>query len=286
MSKTILVTGANGQLGSCLKDIQTLYPEWAFIFTDSTQLNIIKKEQVDRFFKDHSIDWCINCAAYTAVDKAETDKDQACDINVLGAKHLATACANHQVKLIHVSTDFVFDGNHSRPYSEEDQTNPIGVYGNTKQKGEIEVRQALNECIIIRTSWLYSEHGHNFLKTMMKLGAEREELNVVGDQIGTPTYAGDLAKVLLEMVRKDFTAFGIYHFSNEGVASWYDFAQAIFDITGNHTIKVCNIPSESFPTPAKRPSFSVLDKTKIKTQMNIEIPYWRDSLHQAINRIK
>lgn len=286
MKNKVLITGAGGQLGQCIKDLQTSYSDFEFCFTDVQDLDISNEQHVLDFFETNQIGWCINCAAYTAVDKAESDEKRAYGINAIGAKNLALASQVHKAKLIHISTDFVFDGSQSVPYSEDAQTNPLGVYGDSKLQGELEIQDIIKEHFIIRTSWLYSEYGHNFLKTMMRLGQEREELNVVGDQVGTPTYAGDLAVVLLDVIKNNSEQYGMYHFSNEGVASWYDFAKAIFDIQGNDKIKVGNIPSEAYPTPAKRPSFSVLDKAKIKKQMNIEIPYWRDSLYKVINQIK
>lgn len=286
MKNKVLITGASGQLGQCIKDLQASYSDFEFCFTDVQDLDISNEQNVLDFFQTNQISWCVNCAAFTAVDKAESDEKMAYDINAIGAKNLALACQVHKVKLIHISTDFVFDGSQSVPYSEEAQTNPLGVYGDSKLQGELEIQDVLKEHFIIRTSWLYSEYGQNFLKTMLKLGEDREKLNVVGDQVGTPTYAGDLAVVLLEIIKNHSEQYGVYHFSNEGVASWYDFAKAIFDIQGNDKIKVENIPSEAYPTPAKRPSFSVLDKAKIKKQMNIEIPYWRDSLYKVINQIK
>ncbi|MCF1190330.1 dTDP-4-dehydrorhamnose reductase [Mangrovimonas sp. AS39] len=286
MKNKVLITGAAGQLGQCIKDLQSYYIDIEFYFTDVEDLDISNEQNVLDFFQTNQIRWCVNCAAYTAVDKAESDEKMAYDINAIGAKNLALACRVHHAKLIHISTDFVFDGSQSVPYSEEAQTNPLGVYGDSKLQGELEIQAKLKEHFIIRTSWLYSEYGQNFLKTMLKLGEDREALNVVGDQVGTPTYAGDLAIVLLDIIKNNTEQYGIYHFSNEGVASWYDFAKAIFDIQGNDRIKVGNILSEAYPTPAKRPSFSVLDKAKIKKQMNIEIPYWRDSLYKVINQIK
>ncbi|MCF1420914.1 dTDP-4-dehydrorhamnose reductase [Mangrovimonas futianensis] len=286
MKNKVLITGAGGQLGQCIKDLQISYSDFEFCFTDVQDLDISNEQQVLDFFETNQIGWCVNCAAYTAVDKAESDEKMAYGINAIGAKNLALACQVHKAKLIHISTDFVFDGSQSIPYSEEAQTNPLGVYGDSKLQGELEIQDILKEHFIVRTSWLYSEYGHNFLKTMLKLGEDREVLNVVGDQVGTPTYAGDLAIVLLDVIKNNSEQYGMYHFSNEGVASWYDFAKAIFDIQGNDRIKVGNILSEAYPTPAKRPSFSVLDKAKIKKQMNIEIPYWRDSLYKVINQIK
>jgi len=281
--KTILVTGANGQLAKCIKDLESEFSEFKFIYTNSSEFDITKKDQI-AFFNNYKIDWCINCAAYTAVDLAENESDKAKEVNTYGCKNLAQACKDFNINLIHISTDFVFDGNASQAYKETDATNPIGVYGLSKLNGENEIISILENYYIIRASWLYSEYGNNFLKTMLRLAKDRNEINVVADQIGTPTYAKDLAKMLLKIIEKENKNFGIYHYSNEGVASWYDFAKAIFD-KKNSTIKINPISSENYPTPAKRPSFSVLDKSKIKSTFQIEIPYWRDSLKTAMSRI-
>ncbi|WMI68936.1 dTDP-4-dehydrorhamnose reductase [Mangrovimonas sp. YM274] len=282
--KTILVTGGNGQLATCIKDLEQSINGFRFIYVDSGELDITKEADVNAFFSSNDIDWCINCAAYTAVDKAESEKEKAFAVNVLGVKYLAAACKEYNVKMIHVSTDFVFEGDACLAYSESDATNPVGVYGETKLEGEKEIERHLAEHFIFRTSWLYSEHGHNFLKTMLKLSETKSELNIVADQIGTPTYAKDLAAVLLKVVSSNSVAYGLYHYSNEGVASWYDFAHAIFEISENN-IKTFAIKTEAYPTPAERPHFSVLDKTKVKGTFNIEISHWRDSLKEAIKRI-
>ncbi len=283
MTPRILVTGSNGQLGMCIKDLES--KKFNIQYVNSTQLDITNRQQVKNFFKENKIDWCINCAAYTAVDNAESDYDKAYEVNVLGVKNLAESCKEYSIKLIHISTDFVFDGNNNIPYKESDQTKPIGAYGETKLKGEKEVTQIIKEYFIIRTSWLYSEHGSNFLKTMLRLSKDRNKLGVVGDQIGTPTYAKDLAETILYIIENDFSNYGLYHYSNNGVASWYDFAKAIFDISSIE-IQLDNISTKQFPTPAKRPHFSVLDKTKAETSFNTRIPYWRDSLEIAIQNLK
>jgi dTDP-4-dehydrorhamnose reductase len=256
----------------------------AFIFVDYDELDITKEGEVWAFFEMENIDYCINCAAYTAVDKAESEHTLANAINNEGARHLAEACLKYNVVLIHISTDFVFDGNQSRPYSESDITNPLGVYGLGKLHGEQAIISNLRKYFILRTSWLYSEHGHNFLKTMLRLGKERERLSVVCDQIGTPTYAGDLADVILGIINDNTDKYGVYHYSNEGVASWYDFAHAIFDL-GRVDCALTPIKTEAYPTPAKRPAFSVMDKSKIKKNLHIEIPYWRESLIHAIDKM-
>jgi len=281
--KTILVTGANGQLAKCIKDLENKFNQFKFVFANSSELDITQNNQT-AFFNNHKIDWCINCAAYTAVDLAESEHKKVNDINVLGCKYLAQACKDYHINLIHISTDFVFDGEISKAYKENDTTNPLGVYGLSKLNGENEIISIFDNHFIIRTSWLYSEYGNNFFKTMLRLASDRNEINVISDQIGTPTYAKDLANALLTIVKSDNQNYGIYNYSNEGVASWYDFAKAIFEIK-NLSIKTIPIPSLSYPTPAKRPSFSVLDKTKIKNTFQIEIPYWRDSLKKAISKI-
>ncbi|OBQ54928.1 dTDP-4-dehydrorhamnose reductase [Tamlana sp. s12] len=274
----VLVTGSNGQLASCIKDLEDQYKELNFIYTDSTSLDICNLEQLKLFFKDnHILDYCINCAAYTAVDKAETEAEKAFQVNAEGAKNLALVCNENQVVLLHVSTDFVFDGNKTTPYTEVDTPNPISVYGASKLQGEVEIQKLTKECFIIRTSWLYSEHGNNFMKTMLRLAETRDEISVVSDQIGTPTYAGDLAEVLLHIINSKSTAFGLYHYSNEGEVSWFDFAKAIFNIS-NLDIKLNAITTTSYPTPAKRPEYSVLEKRKLISLFNLEIPNWKDSL--------
>lgn len=281
MNLNVLVTGANGQLAACIKDIEWLFPNISFIYTNLSEINLTDKNTIDLFFKNNNINWCVNCAAYTAVDDAESDEVTAYKVNAEGVKNLAINCKKYNVKLIHISTDFVFDGLKSSPYNEEDKTNPIGIYGASKLQGEKALIETLKEFYIIRTAWLYSEHGNNFMKTMLRLAKNKKELNIVADQIGTPTYAKDLANCLLQIIVSNNKEYGIYHFSNEGVASWYDFTKAIFDITKSE-VKVNPIPSTDFPTQAERPSYSVLDKDKIKKILNIEVPYWRESLKQAI----
>ena len=281
--KTILVTGGNGQLAKCIDEVSTEFSKLQFIFKDLPEFDITNKEQTNSFFSKNKLDWCINCAAYTAVDKAEIDKEKAFETNVLGSKNIAMACKENHVELIHISTDFVFDGNSSKAYSEDDKTNPLGVYGLTKLKGEQEISSILKNYFIIRTSWLYSEYGHNFLKSMLDLAKDRNSISVVTDQIGSPTYAKDLALALCKIIENGNNNFGIYNYSNEGVASWYDFAKAIFDIKGL-LIKTTPISTDEYPRPAKRPKFSVLDKTKIKQTFGMDIPYWRDSLKIAISK--
>ena len=249
----VLVTGSNGQLASCIKDRAKQQKGLHFIYTDYQELNICNVNDVEAFFKtNQKIDYCINCAAYTAVDKAETEVEKAFEINAQGAKNLALVCDEQGAVLIHVSTDFVFDGDKTEPYTETDIPKPISVYGASKLQGEVEIQKTLKKHFIIRTSWLYSEHGANFMKTMLRLAETRDEISVVSDQIGTPTYAGDLADVILKIITSNSRSFGLYHYSNEGVASWYDFAKAIFE-GSNLKIKTTPIKTEAYPTPAKRP---------------------------------
>ncbi|MDW5288990.1 dTDP-4-dehydrorhamnose reductase [Formosa sp. PL04] len=280
----ILVTGGNGQLAASIKDVSKDENQLQFIYTDSENLDITNQDSVNDFFHNNDLDFCINCAAYTAVDKAESDIELARKVNKDGAKHLAIACKANGVKLIHVSTDFVFDGKSTTVYSELDAAEPLGVYGLTKLEGELDIQNNLDSYFILRTSWLYSEHANNFMKTMLRLAATRPELNVVADQIGTPTYATDLASVILNIINVNSTNYGLYHYSNEGVASWYDFADAIFEIADTKT-KVFPIKTEAYPTPAARPQFSVMDKSKIKEVFKIDIPHWRVSLKKAIKNL-
>ncbi|WP_067146645.1 dTDP-4-dehydrorhamnose reductase [Pseudotamlana agarivorans] len=275
---SVLVVGANGQLGSCIKDLEVQYKDLNFIYTDATLLNICNLKELQAFFQgNQSIDYCINCAAYTAVDQAETEKEKAFQINAEGAKNLASVCKENKAILLHVSTDFVFDGKKTTPYTEADTPNPISVYGASKLQGEIEIQKLIKEHFIIRTSWLYSEHGSNFLKTMLRLAETRDEISVVSDQIGTPTYAGDLAEVLLKIIVTSNNNYGVYHFSNEGETSWYDFARTIFKFA-NSKVNVIAIPTEAYPTAAKRPEYSVLNKGKIVQALSIRVPHWQKSL--------
>lgn len=285
----ILVTGANGQLGSELKKLSS-NSKYTYIFTDLGELDITNKEDVSGFFKDRKIEFCINCAAYTAVDKAETASDAAFSINALAVENLALACEASNSILIHISTDFVFDGRAYRPLTETDEPSPISIYGASKWEGERMALKACSQTIIIRTSWLYSTFGNNFVKTMLTLAKTRTELNVVSDQTGTPTYAADLAKILVKIIDWGTASglidkYGIYHYSNEGLASWYDFATAIFEEKGLH-VKVNPIPTSGYPTPAQRPHFSVLDKTKIKSVFGIDISHWRKSLRVCLSKME
>ncbi|MEO9513131.1 MAG: dTDP-4-dehydrorhamnose reductase [Flavobacteriaceae bacterium] len=279
----ILVTGASGQLGSTFKALvaEGSIKDLDFVFKTSSELDITDFDQVRDELVASDYAYCINCAAFTNVDKAEVDNDLAYRVNVTGARNLALNCNESNTVLIHISTDFVFDGFLNTPYLEDDIARPIGFYGDTKYKGERAIINNLEEHFVIRTSWLYSEFGNNFMKTMLKLGAERDQLSVVYDQVGTPTYALDLAKVVLHIIKAHSIDYGVYNYSNEGVASWYDFAKAIFE---GYTVDIDLKPilSEAYPTPAERPKFSVLDKTKIKNTFGLQIPHWKDSLSVAL----
>jgi|TARA_B110000908_G_scaffold170216_1_gene229120 dTDP-4-dehydrorhamnose reductase len=283
----ILVTGSNGQLGSELKAVASHYADGHFIFTDVAELDITNHKVVEEFINTHRINTIINCAAYTAVDKAEEQEDLANKINHLAVANFAQIAKENTIKLIHISTDYVFDGTNHKPYVESDIPNPQSVYGRTKLAGENAIlRINPKNTIIIRTSWVYSSYGNNFVKTMIRLGSERDELNVVADQIGTPTNAADLAKAILTILPKiKNEKVELFHFSNEGVCSWYDFAKTIFELTDSK-ITLNPIDSEHYPTPAKRPYYSVLSKNKIKEDYQIEIPYWRTSLKSMIQTIQ
>ena len=283
-----LVTGAKGQLGQSIQFIASNYPQIKFVFCSSADLDISNLESCQSVFSKIKPNYCINAAAYTAVDKAESEPEKAHLINVDGARNLAAACKEHSTILLHISTDFVFDGNKKNvtlsavevPYTEEDIPNPTGVYGQTKLEGEKAIQATFENHYIIRTSWVYSQYGNNFMKTMLRLASERDSISVVNDQIGTPTNAVDLAKVLIKIILTDNRQpttdnFGIYNFSNEGQCSWYDFAKKIFEIN-SIKIDLKPIPTSSFPTPAKRPKFSVLDKTKIKNTFGIRIQKWEE----------
>ncbi|OFY27720.1 MAG: dTDP-4-dehydrorhamnose reductase [Bacteroidetes bacterium GWF2_41_61] len=274
----ILITGAKGQLGSELKELFFGVEGDTLFFTDVAELDITNRESVYHFLNDKNIEVIINCAAYTAVDKAEEESEICDKVNRKAPGILADEANACGALLIHISTDYVFDGVGPTPYKESMSTNPVGVYGKTKVEGELEVMRSGANYIIIRTSWLYSVYGNNFAKTILRLSGERDSLNVVFDQIGTPTYAKDLAKVILIFIQRYTPQMkGIYHFSNEGVCSWYDFALEIVKLSGRRC-KVMPVTSDKFPTKAVRPPYSVLDKGKIKELLNIDIPHWRDSL--------
>lgn len=278
----VLVTGANGQLGQAIQFISNKYANIDFVFCDSTSLDITDINNIKQIFKQVKPHYCINAAAYTAVDKAESEPEKAHLINVIGAKNLAEVCKEFSTILLHVSTDFVFDGSKTTPYLETDLPNPTGVYGQTKLDGEKAIQLTFDNYFIVRTSWVYSQFGNNFMKTMLRLASERESLSVVNDQIGSPTYAVDLAEVLVKIIQTDNRQqtkdnFGIYNFSNEGQCSWYDFAKKIFEVN-NISINLQPIPTSAYPTPAKRPAYSVLDKSKIKGIFNVEVREWEESL--------
>lgn len=281
----ILVTGASGQLGSEIRAVSPDYP-FEFVFTSSAELDISSEEAVRFLFETHRPDCVVNCAAYTAVDRAEQDFEAAGRVNHLGIKYLAEVAKEFGSKLVHVSTDYVFDGEGYRPYTEQHAPNPQSVYGSTKLDGENAlVTLGLPNCLIIRTSWVYSTFGNNFVKTMRRLGAERQELGVVVDQVGTPTYARDLARCILDILPSlHNTKPEIYHFSNEGVCSWYDFATAVMEMSGL-SCHVKPIPSSQYPTPAKRPFYSVLSKDKIKADFGVEIDHWRVALERCIENL-
>ena len=278
----ILITGCNGQLGNELQLLEKNYSEHTFFNTDVHELDITNAEAIDKFVSSNNIDIIINCAAYTAVDKAESNKELCQVLNADAPAYLAKAISKRNGWMIQVSTDYVFDGTKNTPYVETDSPCPNSVYGSTKLDGEKAVEQACKNTMIIRTAWLYSSFGNNFVKTMMRLGKEKDELNVIFDQIGTPTYARDLAIAIMTAVEKGIVP-GIYHFSNEGVISWYDFTKAIHRLSGITSCHVRPIHTEEYPTAATRPHYSVLDKTKIKKTYGTEIPYWEDSLAECIN---
>ncbi|MDC0280907.1 dTDP-4-dehydrorhamnose reductase [Akkermansiaceae bacterium] len=283
----ILITGSNGQLGSEVKALAVNYPEFNFFFRDFIELDICNSSQLDTFFKAENINTVINCAAYTKVEKAEENIEISRKVNSTGVSNLINSLEKVSGKLVHISTDYVFDGNSFSPYQETDPVNPIGVYGKTKREGEMAVLKSELDAIVIRTSWLYSSFGENFVKTMLRLGEKKEEMGVIFDQVGTPTYAKDLAKTCLDiLVDKNLDGISakgkIYHFSNEGVASWYDFAKAIMELAGLNR-QINPIQTKDFPSSVKRPHFSVLNKSKIKTDFDVEIPYWRDSLNACIS---
>lgn len=281
----IVVFGASGQLGNCLKKVAEEKGIGEIYFPNETEANILDKDAIKNVFEKYKPAFAINCAAYTAVDKAEDELDLARKINKNGAEYLAEACKTYQTTFVHVSTDFVFKGDKPYPLVEDDIAEPISVYGLTKLEGEQDITRIMDEYFILRTSWLYSEFGNNFVKTMLKLGAERDELKIIADQAGTPTYGIDLAGCILDIITAGSKSYGIYHYSNEGVTSWYDFAKGIFDLSATK-VKVLPIRTSEYPTKATRPAYSVMDKTKIKKTFSIEIPYWRDSLAICIDRLK
>jgi len=280
----ILITGCQGQLGNEMQLLEKENPQHSYFNTDVQELDITNQDAVERFVNEHEIDGIVNCAAYTAVDKAE-DNEQLCQkLNAEAPAYLAHAVGERGGWMIQISTDYVFDGTKHTPYTEDDETCPNSVYGRTKLVGELNVQKLCQQSMIIRTAWLYSTFGNNFVKTMIRLGKERPELGVIFDQIGTPTYARDLAKAIFAAINLGIVP-GIYHFSNEGVASWYDFTKAIHRIAGITTCHVRPLHTSEYPTPANRPHYSVLDKSRIKTVYGIEIPHWEESLEDCIGAL-
>jgi dTDP-4-dehydrorhamnose reductase len=285
----VLITGANGQIGRELQALQSEFPSIQFIPVDRAILDLSQSSEIERFLNETTFDACINCAAYTAVDKAEQEQELAYSINADAAEQLAKICFTKGAAFVHYSSDYVYHNGIDRPLLETDSTTPKSVYAQSKLAGDLRVMAAHPEALVFRTSWVYSSFGHNFVKTMLRLGKERDLLRIVNDQIGTPTYARDIARMTLQLLLRGWPANqgGIYNYSNEGVCSWYDFTKAIFDLT-EISCKVEPIPSSDYPTPAARPHFSVLNKSKIKSAFGLDIPYWRDSLVECIellNRI-
>ncbi|MBC8755352.1 dTDP-4-dehydrorhamnose reductase [Kordia sp. YSTF-M3] len=279
--KTVLVTGANGQLGQCIQKIQNQHSGINFHFKSSSELDITNREAINDYFSTHAIDYCVNCAAYTNVELAESETDKAYLVNAEAAKHLAEACAKHNTTLIHISTDYVFDGTKTEPYLETDQTNPISVYGASKLKGEQNIQEAIQNHFIIRTSWLYAEFGKNFYKTILQKAKEKANLTITTEQKGTPTNANDLAELILEIINTENTDYGIYHFSNEGEATWYDFTKEIIKNLNLASAEKPTLQSvASYKTKAARPENSVLDKTKVRTI--IQTISWQESLRNLM----
>ncbi len=278
---TILVTGADGQLGMELRDIAPTEDNYRFIFTNRSQLDITDEAATGRFFDENNIDYCINCAAYTAVDKAEEEEKLSMQINGESVGKLAKVCTRHDSKLIHISTDYVFDGNAALPYKVNHKTNPVNYYGQTKLVGEQLAMQYNSEAIIIRTSWVYSRYGKNFVKSMLRLMEEKQSLSIVNDQHGSPTYAADLAAAILHIIKYPEWQSGIYHYCNNGETTWYNFAVAIKEIAGK-SCDLLAIPTSQFPTLATRPTFSALDNNRLKKRYDVNIPDWEDSLRTCL----
>lgn len=282
--KNVLVFGGKGQLAQCIKKLDGNFPVLNLVYLSSQEADITDQQAMEAVFEQYTPSVVVNCAAYTAVDLAEDEEEKAQQINTHGPAIVAKLCEQYACRLIHISTDFVFAGNKALPLREDDGTEPLSVYGRTKLAGEKEIIKNTKDYIILRTSWLYSEFGGNFVKTMLRLGRERDRLGVVSDQIGTPTYAMDLARVILLLAEEAHPEVGVYHYSNEGVASWYDFAHAVFKQAAL-SVALHPLASAEFPTKAIRPAFSVLDKRKIKDTFNIEIPHWQDSLAECLTTI-
>lgn len=281
----ILITGCNGQLGNEMQLLEKEYPQHQWYNTDVQELDITDQHAIRQYVDDHQIDGIVNCAAYTAVDKAEDNEELCTKLNAEAPAYLAEAVGCRGGWMIQISTDYVFDGTHHTPYVEDDDTCPKSAYGRSKLVGELNVQKFCEQSVIIRTAWLYSTFGNNFVKTMIRLGKERPELGVIFDQIGTPTYARDLAMTIMTIIEKGIVP-GVYHFSNEGVISWYDFTKAIHRLAGITTCRVRPLHTAEYPTPAHRPHYSVLDKTKIKATYGIDIPYWEESLAECIEKLK
>ena len=282
--KNVLITGANGQLGNEMRVLSEANKEYTYFFTDVAELDICNEQAVMDFVKANDINVIVNCAAYTAVDKAEENVELCTKLNADAVGYLAKAAEANGAEFVQISTDYVFDGTAHIPYQETEPTCPNSVYGSTKLAGEQNALTLCSRSMVIRTAWLYSTFGNNFVKTMIRLGKERDTLGVIFDQVGTPTYARDLARAIFAAIRQGVVP-GVYHFSNEGVCSWYDFTKAIHRIAGITDCKVNPLHTEEYPTPAKRPHYSVLDKTKIKVTYHIEIPYWMDSLQECISEL-
>ena len=280
----ILVTGCNGQLGNEMQLLEKENTQHTYFNTDVAELDITNQEAIEQFVASHEIDGIVNCAAYTAVDKAEDNEEFCSVLNSIAPAYLAAAIEKRGGWMIQISTDYVFDGTQHTPYVEDDDTCPNSVYGKTKLVGELNVQKLCKQSMIIRTAWLYSTFGNNFVKTMIRLGQEKPELGVIFDQIGTPTYARDLAAAIFTAINKGVVP-GVYHFSNEGVISWYDFTKAIHRLAGITTCHVRPLHTAEYPTPANRPHYSVLDKTKIKQTYQMEVPYWEESLRECIEKL-
>ena len=278
----ILITGCNGQLGNEMQLLEKEHPQHTFFNTDVQELDITDQQTVEQFVNENRIDGIVNCAAYTAVDKAEENEELARLLNSVAPAYLAAAVEKRGGWFVQISTDYVFDGTNHTPYTENEPTCPNSVYGRTKLAGEVQAIEACQRTMIIRTAWLYSTFGNNFVKTMIRLGREKQELGVIFDQIGTPTYARDLARAIFVAIEQGIQP-GIYHFSNEGVISWYDFTKAIHRLAGITTCHVRPLHTSEYPTPANRPHYSVLDKTKMKDTYGIEVPYWEESLQECIS---
>lgn len=281
----ILVTGADGQVGREFRELESRFPQHHFLFCSRSTMDISDPAQVKETFAGFQPEYCVNCAAYTAVDKAETEQDRAFAINAVAVRHLAAACSAHQTRLVHISTDYVFDGNGTQPYKEDHPTRPVNIYGQSKLQGEEEAMKAASGAVVIRTSWVYSTYGNNFVKTMLRLMSSKPQINVVADQKGSPTYAPDLAEAVMRIIESGSWSPGIYHFSNTGIISWFDFATAIRDI-GGFACAVQPIATSGYPTPAKRPSYSAMNTEKISTTYRLPLKPWRESLEACLKKMK